>query len=418
LGLDTSRLVLYTFDRSTYGGYSSMNMDITNGYRWVILGLLTFCVLVYGIIFQTIPPILPILISTFNISYTQAGALMSLFTLPKIFFSLPGGILIDRYGAKILGIASLLTMAFGTTVIATGSCYWVLGLGRLLAGIGCACLVVVGLKSITSWFYGREIGLSMGVFNLSLPLGTILSLNFMGLIAHQFHWRVSIMVGLAMSLIALGLFLGLFRNINEGEKTRSNSPGLLTVMKEAGLRIWCVGLSWGLFNAGMISFFTYAPDYFVNQGMDIAKAGLLASSPMWSSIILAPIFGMLIDRIGQRWLFVSVGCGGMAILLYLIPVFTTHATLLTIFIGIFVALVTPAIFSFPAEFLPEPIIGFGFGIVGMNLGIGISLGPYVVGMLRDATGNYIWSFAAMATFTALGIIPILFLKRQAKKLSG
>lgn len=394
-------------------------MSVTNGYRWVILGLLTFCVLVYGILFQTIPPILPILIHTFNISYAQAGALMSLFTLPKIFFSLPGGILIDRYGAKTLGMASLLTMAFGTAVAAMGSGYWVLGLGRLLAGIGSACLVVVGLKSITSWFYGREIGLSMGIFNLSLPLGTILSLNFMGLIAHQFHWRVSIMAGLAMSLMALGLFSGLFRNINEGGKMRANPSGLLTVMREAGWGIWCVGFSWGLFNAGLISFFTYAPDYFVNQGMDITQAGLLASYPMWSSIILGPIFGMLIDRVGQRWLFISVGCGGMAILLYLIPAFTTHATLLTIFIGVFVGLVTPAIFSFPAELLPEPIIGFGFGIVGTNLGIGISLGPYIVGMLRDATGNYIWSFTAMATFMALSIIPILFLKRQTnKRLSG
>ena len=396
-----------------------MNMNVTNGYRWVILGLLTFCVSVYGILFQTIPPILPILIHTFNISYAQAGALMSLFTLPKIFFSLPGGILIDRYGAKTLGIASLLTMAFGTAVAAMGSGYWVLGLGRLLAGIGSACLVVVGLKSITSWYYGREIGLSMGIFNLSLPLGTILSLNFMGLIAHQFHWRVSIIAGLAMSLMALGLFLGLFRNINEGGKMRANPSGLLTVMREAGWGIWCVGFSWGLFNAGLISFFTYAPDYFVNQGMDIAQAGLLASYPMWSSIILAPIFGLLIDRVGQRWLFISVGCGGMAILLYLIPAFTTHATLPTIFIGVFVGLVTPAIFSFPAELLPEPIIGFGFGIVGTNLGIGISLGPYIVGMLRDATGNYIWSFTAMATFMALSIIPILFLKRQTnKRLSG
>lgn len=394
-------------------------MNVTNGYRWVILGLLTFCVLAYGILFQTIPPILPVLIHTFNISYAQAGALMSLFTLPKIFFSLPGGILIDRYGAKTLGIASLLTMAFGTAVTAMGSCYWVLGLGRLLAGIGSACLVVIGLKSITSWFYGREIGLSMGIFNLSLPLGTILSLNFMGLIAHQFHWRVSIMAGLAMSLMALGLFLGLFRNINEGGKMRANPSGLLTVMREAGWGIWCVGFSWGLFNAGLISFFTYAPDYFVNQGMDITQAGLLASYPMWSSIILGPIFGMLIDRVGQRWLFISVGCGGMAILLYLIPAFTTHATLPTIFIGVFVGLVTPAIFSFPAELLPEPIIGFGFGIVGTNLGIGISLGPYIVGMLRDATGNYIWSFTAMATFMALSIIPILFLKRQTnKRLSG
>ena len=60
-------------------------------------------------------------------------------------------------------------------------------------------------------------------------------------------------------------------------------------------------------------------------------------------------------------------------------------------------------------------MGFGFGILGTALGIGGALGPYIVGSLRDATGNYLWSFVAMATFSALGVIPMLLLKRQIGK---
>jgi MFS family permease len=196
---------------------------------------------------------------------------------------------------------------------------------------------------------------------------------------------------------------------------RRDHPALLIVLKEAGWRIWLVGLSWGLFNAGAISFFTYAPDYYISVGEDITKAGLLASYPMWGSIILAPIVGMLIDRIGKKWLFVSVGCGGMAILLSLIPIFTNHAAIIVISIGVFIALVTPAIFSFPAELLSESAIGFGFGIFGTVLGIGVAVGPYIVGNLRDATGNYLWSFAAMAILTALGILPMLLLKMKSEQ---
>ena len=175
-----------------------------------------------------------------------------------------------------------------------------------------------------------------------------------------------------------------------------------------------MGLSWGLFNAAVISFFTYSPDYFVSQGEDIAKAGLLASYPMWGSIILAPIVGLLIDRIGRKWLFVSTGCVGIAILIFLIPKFTGHAAILSISIGFFVALLPPAIFSFPAQLLPGPVMGFGFGILNMIAGIGMSVGPYIVGSLRDATGNYIWSFAAMAIFSTVGIIPMLILRAHSK----
>jgi len=191
--------------------------------------------------------------------------------------------------------------------------------------------------------------------------------------------------------------------------------GLLTMLKEAGWGIWWVGMAWALFNAALISYLTYAPDYFVTLGEDITKAGLLASYPMWGSIILAPIVGVLIDRIGKKWLFVAVGCGGIAIPLYLMPGFTSYAAILAISIGVFTAILTPAIFSLPAELLPERLTGFGFGIIGTSLGVGVLLGPLIVGSLRDATGNYLWSFVAMATFAALGVIPMLLLKRQLGK---
>lgn len=380
-------------------------------YRWVILGVITFCIFSYGIVFQTIPPILPILIKTLRISYSEAGLLMSLFTLPKFIISLPGGILVDRYGTRSIGITSLITMTIGTGIVASGNDYSVLVIGRFLAGIGAAGVVVVGGKGVTSWFYNREIGFSMGIFNLSMPLATVLSLNFMGVIAYKSHWRISILTSLILSLIALISFLLLFKNITQNNEDNPLAVGIMSKIKRAGRGIWFVGITWGLFNAGLISFITFGPDYFTNLGMEAAKAGLLSSYPMWGGVILSPFVGILIDKVGQKWLFVSVGCGGMALFLILICLFPQNATIFTILIGVFVAILTPAIFSLPAELLPESLMGFGFGIHGTSLGIGISLGPYVIGLLRDITGDYLISFMAMATFSALGILPMLLLKR-------
>jgi len=390
-------------------------MNVTNSYRWTILGVMTFCLLAFAIIFQSIPPILRILIDTFHISHAQAGALMGLFSLPAIFLALPGGVLIDRYGARTVGGAALLAMVSGAAIVALGGSYWVLGLGRLVAGVGAAVLLVVTPKVITSWFREQEMGLSMGVFNTAMPLGTILSLNFIGVVAFRFGWQAPIWASFAIGVVALCLFLVLYRKRNAARQVTVEPSGLLTVLKEAGWGIWWVGMAWALFNAALISYFTYAPDYFITQGEDIAKAGLLASYPMWGSIILAPIVGSLIDRIGRKWLFVAVGCGGIAILLYLMPGFTNHAAILAISIGVFTAMLVPAIFSLPAELLPERVTGLGFGIIGASLGIGALLGPIIVGSLRDATGNYLWSFVAMATVAALGVIPMLLLKRQLGK---
>ncbi|MHC4800236.1 MAG: MFS transporter, partial [Planctomycetota bacterium] len=379
-------------------------MKTANAYRWTILGLATFCILTFGVIFQSIPPLIGILVEVLNVSYARAGALMGLFIFPSIFLSIPGGLLTDRFGPRNVGVVSLLSITFGTAIVALNGSYWIIAIGRLVAGIGAAALLVVAPKIITSWFYDREIGLAMGIFNTSMPLGTILALNFMGAIAFRFNWQASIWISFAVGATALCLFWVLYRSKSTGGEVKSEQAGLLTAIKKTGGSAWLVGLSWGFFNAGLISFFTYAPDYFISRGDGIVRAGLLASYPMWGSIVLAPIVGLLIDRMGHKWVFVSVGCGGTALLLYLIPEFNQHAAILAISIGVFVAILTPAIFSLPAELLLESVMGFGFGIMSTGAGIGMSVGPYIVGSLRDATGDYLLSFAAMAIFPALGII--------------
>jgi MFS family permease len=313
-------------------------MNANNGYRWNILGLATFCILTFGIIFQSIPPLIGILVDVLSVSYARAGALMGLFTFASIFLSLPGGMLADRYGARNVGRVALMSMALGTAIVALGGDYWVVALGRLVAGIGAAVLLVVAPKIITTWFFDREIGLSMGIFNIAMPLGTILALNFMGVIAYRFSWQTSIWISFVVSIVALCLFRVLYRSRKTDGEIAPEPAGLLALAKQAGGGVWLVGISWGLFNAGIISFFTYAPDYFVSRGADISRAGLLASYPMWGSIILAPLVGMLIDRLGSKWLFVSIGSGGIAILLYLIPHFTHQAAMLCLSIGIFIAL--------------------------------------------------------------------------------
>jgi MFS family permease len=390
-------------------------MQTTNAYRWTILGLGTFCILTYGVIFQSIPPLIGTLVEVLNVSYARAGALMGLFILPAIFLSIPGGMLTDRFGPRNVGVVSLLSMTLGTAIVALGGSYWIIAIGRLVAGTGAAVLLVVAPKIVASWFYDQEIGLAMGIFNISMPLGTILSLNFMGSIADRFNWQASIWMSFAVGAATLCLFLLLYRSKSTGGELKSEQAGLLAAAKKVGGSAWLVGVSWGLFNAGLISFFTYAPDYFISRGEGIVKAGLLASYPMWGSIVLAPIVGLLIDRIGHKWVFVSIGCGGTGLFLYLIPEFNHQAVLLSISIGVFVAILTPAIFSLPAELLPESVMGFGFGILGTGMGIGTSVGPFIVGSLRDATGDYLWSFAAMAIFPAIGIMPMLILKMKKQR---
>ena len=383
-------------------------------YRWTILLLMTLCQFVFACTLQSIPPILKILVAGFGISYAQAGLLMSLYSFPRIVLSLHGGMLTDRYGAKTAGIASLLGVAIGTALIALAQNYWILALGRLVAGMGATLLLIVTPQAITSWFHDREIALSMGIFNMAMPFGTILSLNFAGIIAFHYGWRAPISVTLAICVATLILFLKFYRERNLGDPGTMKKEGLLTLLKQSGWDIWAVGAVWALFNAACISYFTYAPDYFIAQGNDVAGAGLLASFPMWGAMLLAPVFGVMMDRIGRKRQFLTLGLGLSAILFYIMPRLPNHAVLLTIAVGIVAAVIPLAIYSLPAELLPGEVMGLGFGIISTTLGIGQSIGPYVGGVLRDISGNYLWSFHSMAIFSALGILPVLLMGKNKK----
>jgi len=390
-------------------------MELTAKYRWKIIAAAAFCYLIYAIVIQNIPPILGIMIDTFHISHTQAGVLMSLALFPGIILSLPSGLLADRFGVRITGIYSLAITILGTVIVAMGNNYWMLGLGRLIIGLGSSVIVVVLPKIITNWFAGREIGLAMGVYHTAYPLGTVLALNLAGILAYSLGWQVPIWGTAVLCAVALLLFIIFIREAKSEQSEALKSSKLLSTIKEAGWKIWLVGIAWALFGAGTLAYFTYAPDYFISSGEDVAQAGFIASAPMFGSIALAALIGILIDRVGKKWLFALIGLAGVSLMLFLIPQFTNYAALLTISMGIFIAMFTPASFAIPADMLPERVRGIGFGIILTCLGAGNALGPAIAGMCRDVTGNYWCSFMAMAIMVFLGIIPIVVVRVYKKK---
>jgi MFS family permease len=131
-------------------------------YRWVILGIVYLSILAFTLIFQSIPPILPFILSELHLTYAQSGLLMSLFALPGIFVSLLGGFLVDRYGMRPLVTGCFLLMIGGTLLVGLGVNLQILGLGRIIAGIGGLTLSVFLPKLLSQWFKEKELGLAMG----------------------------------------------------------------------------------------------------------------------------------------------------------------------------------------------------------------------------------------------------------------
>ncbi|MFC2047408.1 CynX/NimT family MFS transporter, partial [Chloroflexota bacterium] len=384
--------------------------DIEARRRWVILGVVYLCVLAFGITLQSVPPVLSLVMAELELSHTQGGLLMSLFALPGIVISIPAGMLADRYGQKIIGVVALIFTIAGVVIFASGSSFLVLALGRIVSGIGAMTLIVLAPQLLAQWFTGRETGIAMGIFSTGMPLGTILSLSLLSLLAENLGWRASIWLSVGLPLVALVLFALFFTPAPwRNQQTSLRPEGFFRSIRLAGVSIWIVGAAWMLFNAALISLFTFTPDFLQAAGFSIASSGFITSAVMWPALVIQVVVGYVIDKIDHKSTIIAIGGLTFAILLVLVPASTGWMLVLMLLIGVAQALVPAAIFALPPDVTSPERIGLGFGIVATCLNVGIVVGPTVVGLARDVAHSYQLSYVLMAGFSFLIAVSMFIL---------
>ncbi len=380
-------------------------------YRWAILGMVYLSILSFALIFQSIPPILPLIISELHITYAQSGLLMSLFALPGLFISLLGGFLSDRYGMRPLGMGCFLLMIGGTLMVGLGIDLWILGLGRIIAGIGAFTLSVFLPKLISQWFKDRELGFAMGIYNTGVPLGSVICFGFFGNLGSLWGWRFPILLTGGYLFITSFLFLILYQLPSSSNMKNQKPVGIYKSLNQMGFPIWWIAFSWLWFNAGFVSFATFAPNFFIEKGFTIEQSGFLLGVPLLGSLFLSTPTGYLVDRFRrQEWL---IGIGGIALSILTFTFnFSSSYLLLVILMGIFSALIPSPIYSLPPETLKQENVGLGFGVISTCSSIGLFVAPYLVGKAKDLTGSYHWSFILISLFFLLVMISIFFAHRS------
>jgi predicted MFS family arabinose efflux permease len=388
--------------------------DSLEGYRWVILIIVYLSILAFTFIFQSIPPILPLIISELQLTYAQSGLLMSLFALPGLFISLPGGFLSDRYPMRPLGAGCFLLMVGGIFLVGLGKDLHVLWLGRVIAGIGGLTLSVFLPKLLSQWFQTKELGLAMGIFNTGVPLGSVICFGLFGKIGNLWGWRIPILLTGIYSIITAILLLGFYQLPSSQTLENENQEGLYQSLKKMGSPIWWAGVSWLWFNAAFVSFATFAPNFFIQKGYTIEQGGFLTGIPLLGSLFLSPLMGYLVDRFGhQEWL---IAIGGIALSILILSFnFSSSFFLLVTLMGIFSASIPAPIYSLPPELLKPNHLGLGFGVISTCSSIGLFAAPYLIGKAKDLTGSYGFTFVFISLFFLLTVIPIFFVHRRTKQ---
>jgi predicted MFS family arabinose efflux permease len=255
-----------------------------------------------------------------------------------------------------------------------------------------------------------------GGLNTALPIGTILSLNFLSLLGENLGWRTSAWISAAVPLIALVIFIFLFAPApGTSQITRPKGESFLQGIRLTGIPIWIIGIAWLLFNAAVISMFTFTPEFLQSAGLTIASAGFVTSALMWPSIVFSPVIGYLIDKIDRKRVIIATGGLALAIFTVMIPTATSWILALMIIVGVAQVLIPAPIYALITDVTSPKRLGLSFGIFNTCLNLGIVAGPVAVGAIKDVTGSYQASYALMAGFALLIILTMVALRRRQRQ---
>jgi predicted MFS family arabinose efflux permease len=175
----------------------------------------------------------------------------SFFTGP--WYLLPCGVLLDRYGPRLVDSALFLVAAAGSLVFALADGVAMLLLGRALIGLGVAVGLIAGLKAIVTWFPPRQVPLASGCYIMLGALGAVSATGPAELVVQSVGWRgLFAILAVASAMVALLILLIVPEKTPTSVAGSSSKIGFSTIFRDA--RFWRIvplastgaGMAWSL----------------------------------------------------------------------------------------------------------------------------------------------------------------------------
>lgn len=348
-------------------------------------------------VYDSIGPVAELLSSQLGFSDTQIGTLNAIYSLPNIFMVLIGGVLVDRFNARSVTVATAAVCLLGAILTALGTQFPVMALGRLLFGLGAETMIVAITVAFAQWFSGRHFALFFAL-NISVSrLGSYLadrSPTFARTLYEQ-GWQPPLWLAAAFAAIALAGALGYWladrREAPRG--TLAIAPPSERIEWRNLLRFraaywYTVALCVAFYSVIFPFRSTFSIKYFQHaHHLSLEEASTLNSYVFLAAAFATPAFGFLVDRIGRHGLLMALG----ALMLPLSFVFlgtTSDGTLWlpTVLLGIAFSLVPAVLWPAVARYVEPHQLGTAYGLMTMLQNVGLTLANLIAGYINDASG--------------------------------
>lgn len=296
-------------------------------FRWMVLLFISLAMFGNYYIYDSISPLADLLAKQLHFSDSDIGLLNAIYSFPNIIMVLIGGIVIDKFGARISVFIFTVLIMIGAFLTAVKGDLYLMATGRLIFGLGAESMIVAITTIIAKWFKGKELSFAFGL-NLTLArLGSFLALNSPSWGRNLYtYWQSPLWITVAAGVFSVFCILVYyFMDVYASRKYNLQNEGKQEkiVFKEIfsfGKSFWFITALCVTFYSAMFPFQTFAIKYFQDaHGTPRDVGGNLSSMLTLAAMVFTPLFGLLVDKVGKRSLLMMFGS------LLIIPVYIIMA---------------------------------------------------------------------------------------------
>lgn len=350
------------------------------------------------------------------------------------------GMLLDKWGVRVTGSifvgmmtagAALVTFAI-TSGMAPKTSLTVAYVGCMLFGLGSEIAGVGVTRSIAKWFKGRNMAFAMGLQLAIARLGTALALILSpmlvkakaeGEIYTLLETAKPAFFGLALLLLGTVLWAvfvmmdarfdaqnGLTDRKERKEEDEFKFSDIFKVLSNKHFimsALLCV-----FFYCSIISFKKFATSILIPRfDLPAESASLMVSLIPFSTVIFAPLFGSLVDKVGKgtRWMI----AGSVLVLIaHIIIAFAPEGVSGFGYAGIAIlgvgySIVPAALWPTVSKIVPEKNLGTAYSLIYWIQNMGMLLVPVAVGFIfRNTESGKLAALHSEYVFLALCVLAI------------
>jgi len=412
--------------------------------RFLILALISLGTVINYLDRSVLGIAAPLLSKDLGLSAAVMGVVFSAFSWTYAASQIPGGVLLDRFGSRIVYLVAVSTWSFITLLQGAVS-----GLGSLLTlrlglGVAEAPSYPTNSRVVRTWFPQSERARANGVYCVGQYFGLAFLSPVLFWIARHWGWRMLFVASGLAGLVFAAIWWCGYREPHESR--RVNQAELDYIERGGGLghavetvpfscrnlarivsKRQVLGASIGQFasNSTLVFFLTWFPTYLATERhLQMQTVGFVAILPY-----VAASAGVLLGGWLSDWLIKTTGSATLGRKLPVIVGLLMATTIVAAnFVHTDAAVVAIMSFVFFGQGMcnlgwtvitdvaPRQFVGLTAGIFNLCANMAGVVTPLVIGFIVGGTGSFYGALTFIGALAMLGVFAYVFVLGDVKRL--